>query len=299
MPKQAIAYLTVIILAGIGSLLLTANLLKVEKSWSNALVKVRDKNTSQAATLVAQRRKAAELQAALAQANLGWDRLWDQVQTTPNPQNGTLQVKIGSDNGITATAEAPQILHAFQPGAEGFTYIGPFLAKPENVRNADATLVPGWQLLLGENAPESATWKGGPWRFRTQVPAEAKVRFESLVSRFATNFQTLGQKRASINKQEGLFKAAEAQLEQRNSELIGVNDPDVEVDPLRPELTKGLVAALEEEEEGRNILQLDVDELRRAILEVKEENEQLENEIRGGSSGALGTAPPRIGSRPK
>lgn len=298
MPRQAIAYLFVIIVAGVGALLLAANLLRVQKSWSDSLAQVKEKNQTQAVSLVAQKRAADELQAALAQANLGWDRMWNQVGTTPNAQSGNLQVKLGSDAGIAATGEAPLILHGFMPDdTGGFIYVGPFLARQENIRNADSTLVPGWDLLLGENASEAASWRQGQWRFRTQIPSEHKVRFESLVARFKTNFQTLGQKRNSINKQDVLFKTAEEQLEQRNSELIGKEDPDAKVDPLRPELTKGLVEAIEGEEEGRNLLELEIDALRRAIQGVKAENDALEAQIGNSPSGALDAKPARIGSR--
>ena len=297
MPRQAIAYLIVIILASGGALLLAANLLRVQKSWSDSLADVKESNQTQAVSLVAQQRAAEELQAALAQANLGWDRMWNQVGTTPNAQNGNLQVRIGSDAGITAT-DAPMMLHGFMPDdTGGFIYVGPFLARQENIRNADSTLVPGWDLLLGADASEASSWRQGQWRFRTQIPAEHKVRFESLVDRFRTNLQTLGQKRNSIQKQDVLFKTAEEQLEQRNSELIGRQDAEGEGDPLRPEDTEGLENAIEGEEEGRNLLQLEIDAFRRAIQDLEEENGALENKVNSRRSGSLGNKPARIGSR--
>jgi hypothetical protein len=295
MPKYAFVMLVFICLLAALAVPMTATLLKKQQAGSQALTKVKEQNEKQAPQILAERRQLKELRSAVSQANLGWDQLWAEVPTRPQG-GGNLQAQIGSDNGIVDG----QTLHAFQPAGDGHIYIGPFIAIAANIRNDASVLVPGWTMLQANpydgTKPEFQRWAAGNWRFRSQIPAGQKIEFESTVKRFGTNLQTLTQMYRTFQKQEVLFKAAEAQLEQRKSELLGANDPDVKVDPLRPELTQGLVLAMEAEEEARNLLQLDIDAMRRAILDTQQEIEAATAQVNGPS--AARQAPARIGSRP-
>ena len=79
--------------------------------------------------------------------------------------------------------------------------------------------------------------------------------------------QLVNQTTDSIARQQALLTAAEEALNVRKKELLG--DPAREPVPNRPEFTDGLLQAIEDIEEERNQLQLNVDHLRRQI------NEQL------------------------
>lgn len=301
MPRQAIAYLVVIILSAIGCLLLTANLLNVQRSWSKSLTDLRESNEKNARSLVAERPNLVELKSELTRQNLGWDATWNNVQTSPNRDTGVLTANIGSNQGISATADAPMTLHAFQPQGEGYIYVGPFLARSENIRADQTQLAMGWSVYRNKDgAPETGSWAAGNWRFRSQIPAENKIRFESLNARFGTNLSSFFQSQASIKRQDGLLTDAQAQLQQREQELNG--SPDVqpeEIDPLRPELKIGLIEATDEEEEARNALQLEVDALRRALLDAKNLEQRLLDQVKGSEGQSALSKPPRIGSRQK
>lgn len=299
MPRQAFVYVGIILVVGALNLVMASNLLKVEQSWSDSLAAVKETNEKNAEQLGIQRRKITEVKAALTQANLGWDRLWNDVRTIPNAQQRTVQAEIGTDNGLAPNPQAPTVLHAFQPdGQGGYTYVGPFVAQPANVRQNNSVLVAAWQpLMSADGQPEASRWIAGNWRFRSQIPPQHKVRFESLTSRFGTDLQTYQDTERSIAKQNDLFNAANRQLDLRTSELQGSRNPDAEVDPLRPELTLGLITAIENEEEARNTLQLEVDALRRAILEAKSRKDGLLGQLQSSTSSTA--AVPRLGAKPE
>ena len=299
MPKSAMAAMFFILVGGVVGLLFTPKLLQVQHSWLTAVNKVKESNEKQAPQLDAESQNLFELQSSLANQNLGWDKLWNGVQTTPNANNGSLNVTIGSNQGLVEG----MTLHAFQPIGQEYIYVGPFKATTGNVRNDSATLINAWKVIQFVNPGEpvsfeTSTW-GGPaqWRFRSVIPAANKVAFDGAVARYQTNLQQLTDTARDIAKQDRLKQEAQEQLDRREGELIGIDDPNAQEDPLRPELTKGLVAAIEDEEEARNILQLDIDELRNGILDVKEDITQLEAQL-SGPSGAK-DRPARIGSRPR
>ncbi len=304
MPKQAYAYLAIILLGGAFGVVLAANLLKVQASWVTALNDVKEQNAKTIDDVELQREKLLDAQETLTQVNLGWDRYWNNVQTVPNPAQGTLQVSIGSDNGLSIRKSpsgdtVEPILYAFQPTAEGgFEYVGPFVAREENIRQNNTLLEPFWRFVTDDQGrPESAEWRPGQWRFRTQIPAAHKIEFDSTVARFATDLNTFRETQAAIRKQDESFKAANEQLERRNTELLGTHDANAKVDPLRPELTTGLVSAIAEEEEARNALQVEVDALRRSILQAGKEQDALLGKTR--QSGSAATTAPRLGRKPE
>lgn len=299
MPKY-VSYITLflfLVLAGLAAPM-TASLVRVQSSWVSAISKLRQTNEEQAPRIVAEDRSLRELQAAVTQVSNGWNQVWNDVPTAPLLQNANLNVRIGTNQGVVEG----MTLHAFKPSAEGYIYVGPFIAGPGSVRNDSATLVPGWALVqlapYNGSSYEVSTWGGqANWRFRSLIPAGDKVQFESTITRYQTNLQTLADTAATIKTQEKLKTGAEEQLEQREGELIGLNNPEVADDPLRPELTKGLVAAISGEEEARNVLELDISELRNAILDVKAEIEAVEAQL-STTTGAK-SVPARLGSRPR
>ena len=306
MPRQAIAYLVVIILSAIGCLLLTANLLNVQKSWNNSLTKLRESNEKNAATLAVEGPKLNELKSELTRKNLGWENTWTDVPTSPNRETGVLTINIGSNNGIVAAQDAggqaiPMTLHAFQPQGDGFIYVGPFLARPEDIKADQTQLVMGWNVYRSsDGVPETQSWGQGNWRFRSEIPAQDKIRFESMTNRFGTNLSTFFQTQASIKRQDALLIEAKDQLQQREQELNGAPDvPEEDIDPLRPELKIGLIEATDEEEEGRNALELEVDALRRQVLDQKAVQQQLMDSLKNSGAISANPRPPRIGSRPK
>ncbi len=302
MPRQAYFYIAVIILAGIGGLLMSASMLRYEKSWAGSLAKVKTSNEENAVQLATQRRELAARKAEVSQATLGWDLVWPNVGVTIDQRLGQLRLDIGTNNGVTTAGSALPVVHGFRQLGESYIYAGPFVAvSPPGP--ATMTVKPMWKpfpVAQGTDERqwgiETAKWQNGQWRFRSQIPGGDKRRFEALAARASASVVRFFEIKKSVFKQDGLLKSAEEQARLRQNELLGSDDEDIELDPLRPELKNGLVRAIEDEEEARNATQLEVDALRRAILEQNAERNSLKGSIETSAGATSG--PTRISVRP-
>lgn len=310
MPRQAFFYLFLIFVGGALGLYWGTQLLMIEKSWANSLATVKSANEKNAGQLDIDRRKLDELKGELTRTNLGWSQVWDDVQTNPN--GVVLQVNIGTNQGLRYSQDAngnqvAPVLHAFRPQAEGFVYVGPFVAQAINADSANlaAAWTPIGAKANGAWQDESTTWAGfaGPnWRFRAQIPANVKVTFDGRVGRFHSNYNSFEEAQLQLQQQQEMFTAANEQRDMRNRELqgppVGADPPaENDIDPNRPELAIGLVAAIENEEEARDVLQVEVDEIRRSIRDLSVRIQELESTLTSSQS-ANPTGTTRLGQKP-
>ncbi len=305
MPRQAYVYIAVILIFGALGVPLTATHLKHKKAAANALKTVKETNEQNAATLETQRKNLDTARAELTQANLGWDDSWDDVDVRIDQQRGQLTLNIGTNNGVVFRQQILPVLHGFTTVGNELKYVGPFQAVsppgPDTV-----TVKPMWTLFphvsgLDPNQwqSEARDWRGGKWKFRSLIPAGDKRRFEGLAARAQSAVTRFRELQGSVTKQGELQTLAEEQAERRLEELLGSNDPDVEEDPLRPELKYGLNKALEDEEEARNAVFLEVDALRRAVLEEKRIRDEHQARLKGAEATTATPSVPRIGDRRK
>ena len=307
MPRQAYVYIAVILIFAALGVPLTATHLKHKKAAANALKTVKEANQENAATLETQRKNLDTARAELTQANLGWDEVWDDVDVRIDQQRGQLTLNIGTNNGVSwdVTQKILPVLHGFTTIGNELKYVGPFQAVSPP-RTDTVTVKPMWTLFpyvsgLDPNQwqSEARDWRGGKWKFRSLIPAGDKRRFEGLAARAQSAVTRFRELQGSVAKQGELQTLAEEQAERRREELLGANDPNVEEDPLQPQLKYGLNKALQDEEESRNAVFLEVDALRRAILEEKRIRIEHQAKLKAAEATTATPSVPRIGDRRK
>ena len=270
----------------------TPKLLVFHNQWSE---KLRD---SKADALVAiESRAIARQELTKASTDLenlvtGWDRSWNIPQNSgaiAKDQNGQLSISnIGTNHGLVTRQVTDEdgaqqlmqpVVHAFFNGAEGVTYAGEFIAPQAELTATSCVLQPVHPV----SPQEAASWPvNAAWRLRGMIPSGDRTRIDELFRRRVRTFELTQQTVANITRQQGLLQAADSALSVRNGELLG--NPDGIVDPERPEFVVGLLQAIEDFEEERNQLQLDVDFLRRALKTSSDERNQKLEALAGAAT---------------
>jgi hypothetical protein len=235
----------------------------------------------------------------------GWDRYWNIPRRGPQvPQNAPsirvengqlILANIGTNNGLVTRQVTDEngaqqlmlpVVHAFYGGPEGFAYAGEFIATQAGLTPTSATLIPVHPVA----AQDIAKWPAGAaWRLRGMIPSGNRTSIDELYRRLVRTYELMRQTDANIARQEGLKRAAEEALGVREGELLG--NPDGIVDPDRPEFVVGLLQAIEDFEEERNQLQLDVDHLRRSLKASSDERNQKLEGLAGAATKLPGTSP--------
>jgi hypothetical protein len=274
--------LTVIGLAVISLYLLPA----VGKSQNDVAQKLRTSEEAVIAATEQHQQASMDLlrsSSRLAQLQIGWDKSWN-IQQAGNSgvvvQGARLAVSgLGSDTGLIFNIDedgqpAPPAVHAFKAMPEGgMYYVGEFVAEEINANST--TLIPSWQATQ----EEVEVWLSNPdtpWRFRTLIPAAARLRVDRLNVQLQDLLEKYSETAANVARQKTSLDDALAQLELRKQELIGGvvgAQPNEEF----PELTLGLTEAVRMTEDKRNDLLVQIDELRRMI---KTDSEQREAALR-------------------
>ncbi len=299
----------------------TPKLLVFHNQWSE---KLRDAKADAADGI--EKRAAARQELSLASTDLenqvtGWDRYWNIPRRGPQvPQNapsldknnGRLILRnLGTNDGlvtkqVTDDNGAQQLMlpvvHAFYGGPEGFTYAGEFVATAAELTSAVL------QPVHPVSPSEFSDWPVDVrWRLRGMIPSGARTSIDELHRRRTRTRELIRQTNANIGRQEGLLSAAEGALTLRKEELLGIPPEGMgDHEPIvgRPELTDGLLRAIEDLEEARNQLQLDVDHLRRALKKSVLERDQKRDALNGAanelpdSSSGTSLAPPQVTGRP-
>lgn len=231
-------------------------------------------------------RDLAQRRALLARQQIGWDKSWtiDQQGQDFGVQvdNDRLVVSgLGTDAGLEPVLDeagqpSPPAVHAFRMMPEGgMFYVGEFQAA--QLEATLTVLVPIW-LPEQDELDEWARNQELPWRFRTLVPAGKRLHIDRLHGQLQKLNEDQSATLANVDQQEQLLKLAEDQLEIRKQELLG--NPNVDPIPERPEYSDGLIRAIASEEERRNDLQVEIDELRRLIHQAAQERTERIERLR-------------------
>ena len=249
----------IVILAGV-AIALTALMVQVRNSWARKTTELKAQYQADHQALAEKRQRLRELEKELARITLDWNQYWANVQVQKlDPKTGMLRAMIGPEQGI----KQGQTLYAFQPTADGkgTVFVGPFVV--ETARQGQCGLRPAWRFRPGE--PEQ--WRDGSgWRFRAAIPTATLAVFRDLEVAFALSDELLDAKKNYLAAQEQLKQSAQQHLNFRLAELHGTDQ--------KP----GLVQALDEEEEARNELLVQVDLLRRRLKQEVARLERLQAE---------------------
>ncbi|HID21055.1 MAG TPA: hypothetical protein EYP14_01460 [Planctomycetaceae bacterium] len=246
----------IVVLAAV-AITLTGLMVQVRNSWAKKTADLKAEYETTQRDLADKQKRLRELEKELARVMLDWNEYWTNIQVDVlDPKAGSVRAAVGPDRGV----KQGQTLYLFQPAAEGdgTVFLGPFVV--ETARQGQCGLRPAWRFRPGE--PEK--WRYGPgWRFRAAIPTATLAAFRDLEVAFALSDELLHAKQRYLAAQEQLKQSAQQHLNFRLAELHGTD------------AAPGLVQALEEEEEARNELLVQVDFLRRRLIQTVARLEQL------------------------
>lgn len=264
---KVLAFLVVV--AAIFASVFTSKLVKVRNSWTAKSVTSKNKLTDLKPKIEALEAQIDALKNEIFRSRELWGSFYPVVQTAiANPLDGTVQVNIGSQNGVRDKL----LLHGFEIAADGSSiYRGSFI--PIAVDNAGATLKPNWRAT----PDEVRTWQPGNWRWRNLLPPGYSENFDKQLMVVLKLEETLNDRLRTLEGQKVLLTQANDKLKLRESELIGGEglSKDVGVDP---EFRDGLVSAMSRAEEDRNQTLRKIDELRRTVRSVQADIERIQSE---------------------
>ena len=262
-------FAVLVVIAAIAAALLTSKLVQVRNSWTAKTVASKNKFAELQPKLEKLEADVDRLKNELFRSRELWGSFWNGVQTNVvNKNDGTLQVNIGTDNGVREKL----LLHGFELSADGAaTYRGSFTVA--GLQNAAANLKPNWRAT----PDDVGKWQSGNWRWRNAVPSGYQDNFERQLLTILKHEETLKARLSTLAGQKVLLSKADSNLKQREAELVGGADLGKAAN-VEPEFRDGLVAAVEQTEEDRNQVLRKVDELRRQVRNVQADIEQLQAE---------------------
>ena len=255
-----------VVLLAITASVLTAKLVQVRNSWTAKSVASKNKFNDISPKIVALQAQIDSLNNELFRSRELWGSFFFPVQTEVlNPNDGTVRVGVGSDNGVRDKF----LMHGFETAEDGTSiYRGSFL--PVDIQNNTASLKPNWRA----NPEEIRTWKPGNWRWRNLVPPGYVDNFDKQLTTILKHEETLSDRVRTLKGQVKLLAEANAKLKLREAELVGGAElPKTE--SVNPEFRDGLVAAMAAAEEDRNQTLLTIDKLRRDVRSVQADIEQM------------------------
>ena len=270
----------------------TPKLLVLHSQWAEKFRDGKDKAIEAELSHDKARQEESKAEADVESLMIGWDRVWTIPARGPetpadastiSKSNGRLQLtNLGTADGlVTRQVQADDgsqkmmspVIHAFYGGPEGFTYVGEFTA--EDITNSTATLVPAHYV----NPQEANSWPvNSTWRLRALIPPASRLTVDDLYAHYQRTSELTAQCTANIKRQQQLLAAAEEAHDVRRGELLG--NPNREAVPTRPEVTEGLLAVIEQLEEERNQLLLDMDSLRRSIQAAVSDQQDTIDELK-------------------
>lgn len=204
--------------------------------------------------------------------NYDWGPVWSgnlQVQVVSAvPGSVTLALNgIGAAEGI----RQDQVLQVFQPDKGGSRYVGPF--RVTGVQDGLARVVSTWPA----REPDYRTWKFDDGaRVRTAVPVSAAQNFVRMQHEMSLKDVVLRDAKTRLDQAETKDRDyAKDQLQFRIDELHGDLGLQGKKGSLPNYLIDGLVSAIEEAEENRNVTLEEVDDLRQSLQDVYDEVQTL------------------------
>lgn len=265
-----------LILAGVAVYMTTATL-QVRNSWQQQVEKQRETYRKTIPELEATEKKLQTLQTEWQRVSYGWLPVYGvDVDIVPNGQDQIVLNNMGPTSGL----QVGHVVHVMSPAAGGqMIYTGPF--KVTEVQQTRSVASANWALTAGQKASWPAPFQlGRGCRVYGGVPTAS-------VDALLKTSQLLVLKDEQLAATESLTKVRDREVqiatEQRSfreSELHGdpglVNDRGV----LPRWAVDGLVLAIEEADEARNVTVTEVDDLRHQIKRTYDEVQRLEQENR-------------------
>lgn len=269
MKKFGIWLAILVVLLAAGGMILASRLTVVRTAWQK-------KTEDGKAKVLDLRKKAAEAQklvdtarSDLQQTIHGWDRYWLAPQVTQGRQPGTLNIALGTSQGLQPNS----VVYVFQPSPDGAgtSFVGPF--KVSAAQEAQAALTPNWRL----QPDEEKAWRYGPnWRIRSNIPRQHKTQFADFETMMLRKDELLAAQQKHLQLQQNAKSKAEEHLSLRMKELNG--DPDQANQSLDKFLLQGYHKAVADLELERNAVEADVDALRRQVKRTRDDIERLTQE---------------------
>lgn len=283
--KMHILGIILAFLAVIGSgvtVYLSSYALKVRTSWIKNVEKKKDaylKIKDEPAKLRAELKKH---QLEYHRVNYDWGKVFNNVAVNQGGV-GVMVQGVGTAEGV----RQGQVLHLFQPdGNQGTSYLGP--VRVENVADGQFAASATWVV----RPQDAASFRFGQgFRIRENVPTADLENFVKMQHSMSLKDVDLKDAKKWLDyAQNRDRKTAEDQLQFRINELHG--DPaQADKKGLLPDyLVDGLVIAIENAEETRNVTLEEVHELRQKlqdvydeIVEVQKKNEDLIQALPGSA----------------
>ncbi len=249
-----------VVIAAAVSTVFTAKLIQVRNSWTKKVTGFKTAYQALQPKIAELNEQQARLESELFRATELWGKYSNNVLTQVRPNDGVVQVAIGTNNGVVEK----KVLYGFEILQNGTSvYRGDFTVV--TARDVQAQLQPNWKV----RPDDVQTWQPqANWRWRNVVPTGYQPRFDQQLLAIWESDRTLAGRKEKLAVETGLDVAAQEQLKRREAELVGggqlSKDPAVDI-----EYRDGLVAAVEEAEESRNQVLRKVDELRRRLRVVQ------------------------------
>lgn len=301
-------FLFLAIAGAMASAAFMAQMMTVRNSWMKANNELKEANEQNAESIAKQEAELENLQGELDLALLNWGTPingFDMTQANP----GAVRVAIGAVNGVVdgqsrqPPGENP-VLHAFRPAEDGsgFVYVGPL--KVQAVADNETDMIPTWSVRPGEIDPWNQ--QNRFWRVWQRVPSAGVTRFTDLQQEIFAADERLASKNSYLAIQQQLLDDAKQQNQVRMQELLGPAQPI----PIPPDLdgvefSHGLLAAIAAEEEARNELQADIDQLRRKLKSAfarlegtSKDNDALIKELPAPAVTSTNATPTKVSATP-
>lgn len=301
-------FMAFVILFAIGAVMLSVKMLDTRNAWGQALDKQQKDVLAAQQTLAGLRADRQKTLEELQRVQLGWGEEWPGVEIqVQDPNQGLILLpRIGRNNEIAS--RTPQnvnpVYGLFYVNNQNISrFLGTFEVGGVQPNSAVLRYLPtppftnnpqgyAWNPLLTSADWAALQGQGGGFRLREYIPSSYVTRYNELQTslRFGYDRYLNQQQKAAAELQ--LLTAAKLNRDIRISELLGHNylpaEQQLKQDEQQrlPELTKGFLAAIEDEDASRNAVLAEVDELRRQVKAAKDkiarlqaENDKLSNEL--------------------
>ncbi len=277
--------LWLVMLGWFPALYFAVQMLHIQNSWSEGLHKAKKAGEGKAEILVGKQRELDEAQAETARQLLGWGQTFSPVQVIQMAPNGELTLRLGTNNGLVAEKDSAggdvwPMVYGFQvdQATNQARYIGEFEVLPNELREDQCRVRPTWRPHQNEIQSWNSTT---PWRFRTAVAGDAKLRYDKFKDTF-TSFQvSIDSAQRNLAAEDARLQEVTAQLQARVIKLLGQGGAALGADTsaVDPRFPEGLQPTIDQLEEERNDAQFELDRLRRLIKASKDEVETLKQDI--------------------
>lgn len=254
----------------IGAIFLVPKVHQVRNEWMKRVETRKAEYLKVAAEPAKLKQELWELEREYSLVNYDWGPVWSgNVQVRVNAATGVGSVTgIGAADGI----RQDQILHLFQPkGVDGSSYVGPF--RVLRVQDGSTDITASWPV----RAVDAASWNfDAGARVRTAVPVSAAQNFIRMQHDMSLKDIGLRDAKARLLQAETKDRDyAKDQLQFRIDELHGDLGLQGKKGFLPNYLIDGLVSAIEDAEERRNVTLEEVDDLRQSLQDVYDEVQTL------------------------